>query len=94
MANRFRRIKRIEYSLETIGRNAGTGVLDFNVYRLRIATRAHSQPMVRTLHASHCLLGVGDEIQNHLLQLISIHHRARRGSAYKRSIWMPRTLRS
>src|SRR5439155_5517542 len=70
----LRREERIEDPLHEVGRNAGARILDLDADGLAAGTRTHRQAVVVTFLLLHRLLGIGDEIQEHLLQLVGIGH--------------------
>src|SRR5206468_8046296 len=66
----------IEDALEEVGRDPGAGVFDVDTEHVARAPRAHREPLLVALRALHRLLGVGDQVQEYLLQLVRVRHRS------------------
>ena len=67
--------ERVEDALEQVGRDARPRVLHLDPDHVARAERPHRQALLVALRALHRLLGVGDQVQEHLLELVRVRHR-------------------
>ena len=69
-ASGLRREERLEHALQRLLRHAGAGVGHLGDDRVALASGPDHEPLRR--RAPHRVLGVDDEVENHLLQLLII----------------------
>src|SRR3989449_9897475 len=69
--------ERVEDALEQIGGDAGARVFDLDPDQVAGAAGANREALLVPLRPLHRLLGVRDQVQEYLLQLVRIGHRLR-----------------
>src|SRR2546421_5357276 len=76
-ASRLRREEGIENPLDQICRNPAPRILDLDAHGVTAAPRADGEAMVVAVALFHRLVGVGDGVEEYLLELVRVRHRVR-----------------
>src|SRR2546423_11725917 len=76
-AGRLGREEGVENPLDQICRNPAPRILDLDAHGVTATPRADGEAVVVAVALFHRLFGVGDEVEEYLLELVRIRHRVR-----------------
>ena len=89
----FGRVERLEQPVEFLRIEPRTGVLHFDYYVVRIVCAGHDRKLSRPVTGtSHCIDGIGDQINEHLSNAVSIPNHLCRHCLFKTEVMRLRGL--